>query len=260
MKKILVALTLLGATQFSTQAIASQDDAKQILDCMRKNIPQSLRVQEFDLTSVDRGGGTRTMRGKLFAKKDDGKLRAMIKIKSPPDLNGAAYLVREGKERDDMYVFVPSLNKVRRISGAGTDGPLFGTDFSYTDIKQMQNAAEGGTVRLEKPETLDGRAVNVISITPRAGTPSRYSLIREWIDQKACVPLKIEFSEGKNIRKRLSTSVNAIAQSGAIWYLAEARMSDLKDNTSTTLKITGLASDVKISDRYFTAASFANAD
>lgn len=241
-------------------AQAAEYPAKQTLDCMRRNIPQSLRVQEFELTSIDRAGGTRTMRGKLFARTDEGKLRAMIKIKSPPDLNGAAYLVREGKEKDDMYVFVPALNKVRRISGVGTDGPLFGTDFSYTDIKQMQNAAEGGTVKLENPETIDGRPVTVLSITPKAGTPSRYSLIRNWIDQKACVPLKIEFSEGKTVRKRLSTTVNAIAQSGAIWYLAEAKMSDLKDNTSTTLKVTGLASDVKISDRYFNAASFASAD
>lgn len=260
MNKYWTGLALVTAMQIAAPVLAVEDEAKRILDCMRKNIPQSLRVQEFELTSVDRTGGTRTLRGKLFARKDEGKLRAMIKIKSPPDLNGAAYLVREGKEKDDMYVFVPSLNKVRRISGVGTDGPLFGTDFSYTDIKQMQNASEGGAVTLEKSETIDGRAVTVLTITPKAGTPSRYSLIRNWIDQKACVPLKIEFTEGKSVRKRLNTSVNAITQSGAIWYLAEAKMSDLKDNTNTTLKVTGLASDVKISDRYFNAATFANAD
>lgn len=239
---------------------AADDEAKRTLDCMRKNIPQSLRVQEFDLTSIDRTGGSRTLRGKLFAVKENDKLRAMIKIKSPPDLNGASYLVREGQERDDMYVFVPALNKVRRISGTNTDGPLFGTDFSYTDIKQMQNASEGGTVQLEKPETIEGRPVTVLAITPKPGTPSRYSLIRNWIDQKACVPLKIEFYEAKAVRKRMLASVKEVQQSGAIWYLGEAKMSDLKDNTNTTLKITGLASDVKISDRYFSAATFASAD
>lgn len=244
----------------ASPARAADDESNRILDCMRKNIPKSLRVQEFDLTSVDRTGGSRTLRGKLFAVKENDKLRAMIKIKSPPDLNGASYLVREGQDRDDMYVFVPALNKVRRISGASTDGPLFGTDFSYTDIKQMQNAAEGGTVTLEKPETLEGHAVTVLAITPKPGTPSRYSLIRNWIDQKACVPLKIDFYEGKTVRKRMLATVKAVQQSGAIWYLGEAKMSDLRDNTSTTLKITGLASDVKISDRYFTAATFASAD
>ena len=239
---------------------AIDDEAKRTLDCMRKNIPQSLRVQEFELTSVDRAGGTRTLRGRLFANKDNEKLRAMIKIQAPPDLRGASYLVREGQERDDMYVFVPALNKVRRISGASTDGPLFGTDFTYTDIKQMQNASEAGTVQLEKPETIEGHPVTVLAITPKPGTPSRYSLIRDWIDQKACVPLKIEFYEAKTVRKRMLASVKAVQQSGSIWYLAEAKMSDLKDNTSTTLKITGLSSDVKISDRYFNAATFANAD
>lgn len=253
-------IALILVLQGLTPVWAADDEAKKILDCMRGNIPQSLRVLQFELNSVDRTGGTRMMRGKLFAKREEGKLRAMIKIKSPPDLSGAAYLVREGKERDDMYVFLPALNKVRRINGAGSDGPLFGTDFSYTDIKQMQNAAEGGTVVAGAPEMMDGRAVHVLTITPKAGAATRYSLIRNWIDQKTCVPLKIEFSEGKMLRKRLSAPVNAITQNGTVWYLAEARMNDLKDNTSTTLKITGLATDVKISERYFTPASFASAD
>jgi hypothetical protein len=260
MKRHWLGLALLGLMGLSTSAGAVDAEAQKVLDCMRKNIPQSLRVQEFDLTSADRTGGTRTLRGKLFAKREDNLLRAMVKIKSPPDLSGAAYLVREGKEKDDMYVFVPALNKVRRISGANTDGPLFGTDFSYTDIKQMQNAAEGGDTTLEKPDKIDGRDVTVLRVAPKPGTPSRYSLIRSWIDQKGCVPLKIEFSEGSTVRKRLTAPASAIAQSGAIWYLAEAKMSDLRDNTYTILKITGLASDVKISDRYFNSATFANAD
>ena len=260
MKDHWIGLAFLSMTVLVAPALAADDAAKKVLDCMRKNIPQSLRVQEFDLTSVDRTGGSRTLRGKLFAKREDNLLRVMVKIKSPPDLNNAAYMVREGKEKDDMYVFVPALNKVRRISGAGTDGPLFGTDFTYTDIKQMQNASEGGTTVLEKPDKIDGRDVAVLAITPKPGAPSRYSLIRSWVDQKACVPLKMEFSEGKAIRKRLIASVSGITQAGAIWYVAEAKMSDLKDNTNTTLKITGLASDVKISDRYFNAATFANAD
>lgn len=259
-ERLLMALLCAGSLMGSAQAATTDPAAQAVLDCMRNNIPKTLRVQEFELTSVDRTGGTRVMRGKLFAKREDDKLRAMVKIKSPPDLSGAAYMVREGKEKDDMFVFIPALNKVRRINGAASDGPLFGTDFSYTDIKQMQNASEGGVVKLEKPEVIEGHPVAVIAVTPKPGSVSRYSLIRNWIDQKACVPLKIEFSEGANVRKRLVSPVAAIAQSGANWYVNEAKMSDLRDNTSTLLKVTGFATEVNISDRYFNPNSFANAD
>lgn len=241
-------------------AMAADGAADRILECMRTNIPQTLRVQEFDLTSVDRGGGERMLRGRLYAMRDKELVRAMVKIKAPPDLNGSAYLLREGKERDDMYVFLPALNKVRRITGGNADGPLFGTDLSYNDIKQVQNAFSGGAVRVEKPETLDGRPVHVLAMTPRADAESRYDLVRGWVDQKTCVALKIEFSEKDVVRKRLLASAQSLKQSGPNWYVSEAEMRDLRENTRTVLRITGVSSGDKLSERYFNSSSFYSGD
>lgn len=159
-----------------------------------------------------------------------------------------------------MFIYLPALNRVRRIMGGSADSPLFGTDLSYSDIKQVQNAFSGGPVKLEKPDVIDAHPVYVLAMTPGAGAQSNYSLIRGWVDQKTCVALKVEFYEGANVRKRLSAPAKTLKQSGNNWYVSEMLMEDLHSKTHTTLKITGLTNIDKLSERYFNATSFYTAE
>ena len=129
--------------------------------CMRANIPPALQIRQFSLNAVDHNGAGRLMKGRLYAIRDNGLLRTMLRIDSPPDLRGAAYLLREGEaaQQDAMYVYLPALNKVRRIMGGTQDNPLFGTDLSYADLKQISHAFSGGRIELEKTDKIDGRDI-----------------------------------------------------------------------------------------------------
>ena len=63
-------------------------------------------------------------------------------------MRDAAYLVREasdpGKE-EEMYVYLPALQKVRRITGAMKDSSLFGTDLSYSGPKRSRTCPRPGS-------------------------------------------------------------------------------------------------------------------
>lgn len=227
-----------------------------VLTCMRANVPESVQIKQVEITARDRSGGERTLKGRLYGMKEHGKARAMVRIEAPPDLARAAYLVREGEKSDEMYVYVPALNKVRRITGASMDGSLWGTDLTYADVKQLQNAFDGGTVKLEAPQQVEGRAVHVLYFTPRAEEQTRYNGIRSYVDQQSCVPLKVEFVEGKDVRKRMTVAAKDLKQSGKMWYAQEALMADVKDGTQTRVKVTGLTSDAKLSSRYFNSSTF----
>ena len=244
---------VLGWLAGTAQAGAPED---KLMSCMRANIPQTLRIQEFDLAATDRAGGTRLLRGRLYAKREDEKLRAMLRLTAPNDVNGASYLMREGEKSDDMYVFLPALNKVRRITGGSSDGPLFGTDLSYADIKQIHNAFSGNQPIIEAAEKLDGRSVKRLSVVPHQEAGSRYSRIRAWVDDESCVALKVEFLEGSSVRKRLTGPAKALERSGSYWYLSEATMEDLKEGSRTRLKITGVKSGVEMANRFFDTRNF----
>ena len=41
--------------------------------------------------------------------------------------------------RDGMFVYLPAVKRVRRVTGTFADGALMGTNFSYFDFKQLQN-------------------------------------------------------------------------------------------------------------------------
>ena len=233
--------------------------ADKVMDCMRGNVPPTLRIQEIELQATDRAGATRTMKGKLFAMRDKGLLRAMVHIAEPSDLAGASYLVREtsgADHADEMYMFLPAVNRVRRITGASADGSFLGTDFSYNDVKQIENAFSDSDGKLEKPEQIEQRPVQVMSFKPKAEQGSRYSLLRAWVDQKTCVALKVDFYEGDTARKELSAPASALQQSGNYWYLSQALMQDLKDHTSTKLRVVGVSSGTDIATRYFDPHSF----
>ena len=242
----------------SLTAQAADADFQKVYDCMRATLPASLRAQDIEFNATDRSGGTRTIKGKLFAKRDKGLARISIRITAPANVAGAAYLVRErgAGQQDDMFVYLPSVGRVKHITGAFANSSLLGTDFSYADAKLIQNAFRGADGKLEAPQQIDALPVNVFSLRPQASNASAYSKIRVWTDQKTCLPLKAEFYQGETLRKQLSAPVTALTASGSYWFLSQIEMRDLKEGSSTQIKIGSAAEAPKLSGSLFEPASF----
>ena len=194
----------------------------------------------------------------MFAARENGQLRSMMKIEVPLDLRGAAYLLREGKpgEQDAMYVFLPALNKTRRIVGGTQDAALFGTDISYADIKQIHSAFVGGSIQLEKTEAYEKRESYVLALTPDAQQQSKFSSIRSWVDRQSCVPLKVEFVSEQQVRKRYTVKPADLKQTGPHWYASNAQMEDLVAGTRTRIELSGVKSLDSLSSNYFNPRSF----
>jgi hypothetical protein len=229
----------------------------QTLQCMRANIPPTVRIQTVEVTAWDRGGGERMLKGKLFGSREKERARVMMRIEAPQDLAGASYLVREAESSDEMYLYLPALKKTRRITGQSLDGQLWGTDLSYNDVKQLQNAFTGADV-VREPETAtyEGRAVHVLAFTPRKEDASRYKTIRTQVDQQTCVALMVEFIEPAGVRKTLSVKPADLKQSGKHWYASDAMIRDIRNGTRTRLKVTGVTSGDKLANRYFHPQTF----
>jgi hypothetical protein len=258
-----LALLIMAAVIASS---ARAEDTKKVLDCMRANVPPTLRIQEIEFAATDRSGGTRTLKGRVYTllektSSGGGLVRAMLRINEPSQFAGAAYLVRETEDylNEGMYVFLPSVNRVRRVSGTFADGALLGTNFSYNDFKQLENAFVGSAAQLESTGKIEDRPVTVMLFKPipnPKAQPSRYSLVRTWVDQKACMPLKADFYEGETVRKQLNASPSALRKSGDYWYLSEVEMRDLAEGTRTVLRVTGVTAGHELPGTYFNPQLF----
>jgi hypothetical protein len=251
MRRFWVAMLFWPAAAFADPAL------DQLSACMRANIPQTVRIQSVEITAVDRLGGERRLKGKLYGTREKDRARVMMRIESPQDLAGAAYLVRETESGDETYLYLPAVQKVRRISGGQLDGQLWGTDLSYNDLKQLQNAFSGAEAVLEAPiEPYQGRAVKAVTFKPRAEDGSRYRSIRTLVDKKTCVALKVEFTEPAGIRKVMTVNPADLKKADSHWYASKAEVRDVKNGTRTRVTVTGVSSGDKLASRYFSPQSF----
>ena len=249
---ILLALTMIGPAQ------AADPEFQKIMGCMRASVPLLLRADNFQIESTDRSGMTRSLEGKFFAKRDKDRLKVMLRITSPTNVAGASYLVLEGTgtQEDNMYVFLPAVNRVRHVTGSFANGALLGTDFSYAEVKQISNAFTAADGKLEGKDKIEGREANVISLKPLPGLKSPYSSVKAWVDQQSCFVLKAEFYVGSSVRKRMTTPSDGIHQSGKYWYQSELQMEDLKLGTHTIIKLRGVDSTKQIPTSTFSTTSF----
>lgn len=66
---------------------------------------------------------------------DQGQDKSLIRFLEPADVEGTGFLSLDNKSGDeDMYLYLPAVNLVRKISGSQKNGSFVGTDFSYNDL------------------------------------------------------------------------------------------------------------------------------
>lgn len=242
----------------------SASPALDLVACMQGNVLPGSQVQELELEATDIHGETRVLKGKLFSTRENlpeaaGLLRATLRITAPTHLAGAAYLLRQGGDRrfDGMFVYLPAVKRVRRVSAEFSDGSLLGTNFSYQEFKQLANAFGDLQGKVEGDEKYEGREVSVMTFSaPPGGAMAEYSSVKLRVDRQSCVALSAEFMKGTTVRKRFSAAPSALRQGKGFWYLSELEMRDLLDDTRTVLRVLKLEAVNQIPKPTFEPATF----
>jgi hypothetical protein len=187
-----------------------------------------------------------------------------MRVHQPADLSGSSYLLVEKSDRDDTFMFLPAVNRVKRIQGAQMNDDLWGTDFSYEDIKQVQGVLADGKGERLADEDLGGKKAYVVSIVP-APTPAAegapaatpvYEKAVTWVAQENCVPLKAELYQNGKIAKRLQADPAKVLKQGQRWVPQEYLMSDLVNETKSELKVLKIEFDKNLPDRLFNPQTF----
>lgn len=248
LKQLAAALLLLLAPPAT-----ALETAEEIRACVRGNLPERTSVQKIELSAIDRSGGRRNLRAKLHWKRyGEGLHRIRLYVEQPNDLRGSSYLVIEKDGEDEMFMYLPATQRVRRVTTSMISDSLWGTDFSYEDIKQMQGIAlEGATRRLEDA-TVAERPVYVLALSPAANAESTYSKIVSFVDRDTCVAIKTEFyGSGETPRKILTADPAQLVREGDRWTAHDLQMRDLQGSTTSRLRVIEAASDVEVHDRTF---------
>ena len=219
--------------------------------CIEKNSPARGSVQTIELRARDRSGYEQVLQANTYLKRTaDAPARILMHFNEPVDIRGARFLIIENSPQNDMYMYMPGLFKVRKITSKRISSSILGTDFSYEDYERLHGVFSDLRAEQADDALLGGRPVHVINSYPEAD--SGYDRITTYIDTETCVSLRTELYENdQQLRKVLSVSADDIRKTGNIFVPHMLLMKDLRDKTETRMIVEDVQIDVPLDDALF---------
>jgi uncharacterized protein len=213
-----LAALAIGALLFT--AAPPQAHALSAVEIMEKNFVVAKltdSVTETTMTLTNKGGKQRVRKTFGTSKLQGNGLdnMRMTRFLEPTDVKGTVSLLIEHTEKDDdIWIYLPSVKKVRRLVSSNKKDSFVGTDFSYGDV--IGHKVKEWNHTLVKEEAIDGKPCYMIESTPRDATIKNntgYSKRVTWIQKDNLVTLKAHmYDEAGEFLKELRY---------ADWKLAE---------------------------------------
>jgi uncharacterized protein len=245
-------------TQTQTQSQSQAQDAA--LSIMQRSNEAS-RTQDSSATATftlkHRDGSTRVRRTRGLTRLQDNGLDLMrlVRFESPADIKGTSTLLIERTGADDeMWIYLPALGKVRRLSVGNKRDAFFGTDFSYGDI--MGHPPTRWRHTLLRQEPVDGVPCHVIESTPsddETRLNTGYTRRMSWVDQRSHVALRVEMWDlaGNPLKRIVARDVRPVGKGTrhqAMLLVAD----NLQTGHQTTLQFEDFKADTGVDARQFT--------
>lgn len=181
-------LILIIISQFS---LAEELDGEQVL----KNLEASRQSQshqmkmEMELYSSSGDMRSRTMNNYRLEGDMD---RSLMQFTEPADIRGTAFLLLDDQanKQEDMYLYLPALGAVRKISGSQKNGSFVGSDLTYNDIGIFSGANFSDNYEAE----ITAEEEDIIELHLEIIDPDiDYSYGRMWVRKDLWLGQKIEY-------------------------------------------------------------------
>ncbi|MDR2344252.1 MAG: outer membrane lipoprotein-sorting protein [Spirochaetaceae bacterium] len=245
MRNVFVFVVLLSA--YCLYGQSADDIVKSSRDRIKSDTVQSQSTMV--LTARNGSKSERTI--KQYSKDGPNGNRTIVEFLSPATIKGTRFLTMQNKDGgDDRWIYLPELNRVRRIASQEGGKSFMGTDLSYDDISSTDREAGKDTHRILREETLNGNACYVIESVPKDKS-YQYGRMISWIDKNNYVNHKLELYDRKGVLVKRYEILELKDVQGRLspWV---SKMTSLNANTSTTVSILQLVYDKALPDNVFT--------
>ncbi|MCG6937007.1 MAG: outer membrane lipoprotein-sorting protein [Gammaproteobacteria bacterium] len=199
----------------------------------------------------------KVLSAKIYWKYNDseGTSNLLAIFDEPDDIFGTRLLFLEKKTANEIYLYMPALFKVRRITSDNISSSMYGMDFSYEDLQWMYKLLSTAVSEQRPDAIINGKAMHVFAVIPQQGKGSKYEKIFSYFDKKTCVIRKVEFYEqGDKLSKVLSTEPDQIKKADGILVPHKFLMRDLNKGSETELTVISISVDPPVSDSLFDPA------
>lgn len=179
----------------------------------------------FEATTQVAGKSPRVMAFTVLNKDD----KRLVDFVLPGDMKGTRVLVLS---RQQMYVYLPAYNKVRRVGSHVTEQGFMGTMYSDEDMSTTKFGAV-----YEAEVISEGEGSVTVSLSPRAEAKTAYGKLEMDLSTQMGVPTEIRFFDAE--LQHVKTEVRGAYECGpGACTPGEMTMTDhRRGDASTTLKV-----------------------
>ena len=218
-------------------ATAEELTAYQIMKKVDERYDGDTSTANSSMILIDARDRQRVRDLKIYTKDYGDNSKGISFFESPADIKGTAYLNydwdEEGKE-DDSWLYLPALQKVKRIAAGDKSDPFLGSDFSYADINGLELDWYHYSI-INASDPVDGADCWVIEVVPKAEFKDKaeettgYEKSQTWIrkDNFISVRGKIWVKRGNKVKYY---SASDIRQIDGIWTAMKLQMITTKND------------------------------
>jgi len=200
---------------------------------------------------IDKNGKKSFRTLEVFIKDYGDSSKIYTRFTSPANIEGTAFLTwdNEGAE-DDQFLYLPALQRVRRIVSSQKSNQFVNTDYTYEDLQSREVEKDLHTILREEP--YQNYDCWVLESTPKdENDDTQYGKRISWVTKDGYLPVNIEFYN-KNNKLIKTLSANKIKRIDGIWTIMESEMQDLERDHRTLMRTNEITYNTGIPDRVFT--------
>ncbi len=203
---------------------------------------------------TDKKGQTRLREFIILRKdvKDGGDQKYYVYFLKPADVRKMVFMVHKHadiQKDDDRWLYLPSLDLVKRIAASDKRTSFVGSDFLYEDISG-RNLAEDTHELIETNDKY-----YVVKNVPKNPDSVEFSYFNVAIDRETFIPMKMDFYDKKNklyriIKSQKVETIEVKEQENVQKFptVVKSIVSDLNTGSKTEMEFTNVEYNINLED------------
>ncbi|MCP5314749.1 MAG: outer membrane lipoprotein-sorting protein [Chromatiaceae bacterium] len=210
------------------------------------------------MTLVEKGRAPREREMYTLAiDKGPGERWSLTRFTSPADIQGVGLLTKDYPgDNNDQWLYLPALDRVRRVSSARKGGRFVGSDLFFEDLRDREVSMDRH--RLVGEEHLGKLLCKVLVSEPVDPDNSVYTKRVSWVHPQTLLVLRAELYQAHSDKPIKRLTAKRIKRIQGYWTVMESQVEDLESGHVTRISQSAVKYDQKIPDRLFSSQSLSN--
>jgi len=250
----MINIMAIGLTIFLLAPVAFSQEltADDIIQKVNDQFNTETSYAKSKMTIVTTSGQKRTFIQESWSK--DGGEKNLMRYLEPRRVKDQAVLMLN--HADDIWMFFPRTQRVRKLATHAKKQKMQGSDFSYEDMGSGDAFIEDFTSKKLDDEQKEEQDCYLLELTRKPESSSSYSRLVMWIIKENFLPVVIEYYDGKDPTYLLKTMVASDFQViDGIPTSMKVVMFNKNDNTQTEMELMEVKYNITLSDDMFTERS-----